>query len=76
MNQSFPPIGKDAVVTALPTDFAVMLVGAAARQAASPTAMFFQARLAPGPDDSSLLLPMHGAFNRAMAEQMKRWRAP
>lgn len=50
----------------MPTELAVLLVGVAARQAASPTARM-QARIGvPTPSDT-LLAPGHGCFHRAVA---------
>jgi hypothetical protein len=74
LNLSFPPLGKDAATTSLTADFAVMLVGVAARQAASPTAMLFQSRMRAGAYESALLAPVHGAFNQAMACRLQRWK--
>jgi len=74
LNLSFPPIGKDAATTSLTADFAVMLVGVAARQAASPTAMLFQSRLRTDTYEAALLAPVHGAFNQAMANRLQRWK--
>lgn len=73
MNVSFPPFGRDVRVTQLPTDVAVMLVGIAARQAASPTALF-QARIAARPVEADLLMPFGGAFNLATALMLRRWK--
>jgi hypothetical protein len=70
----FPPIAKDARVTPLAADFSVMLVGIAARQAASATAMAFQAGVSPVPNEVTPLAPAHGAFNAAMADRLKRWK--
>ncbi len=54
-----------AAVTALPTGLAILMVGVAARQAASPTA-----RVQSGLDHvrpaAGLLAPAHGAFNSAV----------
>ena len=59
-------------VTAIPTELAVLMVGIAARQAASPTA-FAQARLMVwGPADV-LLAPGDGAFHGATAASLTRW---
>jgi hypothetical protein len=74
VNLSFPPIGRHAVATPLTADFAVMLVGVAARQAASPTAIFFQSRVPADTAEATLLAPAHGAFNQAMAYQLRRWK--
>ena len=70
---SFPPIDRDQPATPLTDDFAVMLVGIAARQAASPTALLAHQRqeYAPTP---TLLASDHGAFNQAVAEDLKRWK--
>jgi hypothetical protein len=73
VNVSFPPFGKDVRVTQLPTDIAVMLVGIAARQAASPTALF-QARIAANPVEINLLVPADGTFNLAAARMLRRWK--
>ncbi|WP_448662990.1 hypothetical protein ACG3SL_20535 [Sphingomonas sp. CJ20] len=59
-------------VTAMPTELAVLLVGIAARQAASPTARA-QARLAIVAPVDTLLAPVHGAFHRAAALALTRW---
>ena len=52
-----------AVMTAIPTELAVLMVGIAARQAASPTAQLQAALDRPVPA-GALLTPVHGAFNR------------
>ncbi|HEY0624122.1 hypothetical protein [Sphingomonas sp.] len=52
-------------MTAIPTELAVLMVGIAARQAASPTAQL-QAMLDRPVPAGALLAPAHGAFNRAM----------
>jgi hypothetical protein len=67
---SFPPIGKHVAATPLTDDFAVLLVGVAARQAASPTAILSHQPA----DDAALLAPGHGAFNQAVADDLKRWK--
>jgi len=71
---SFPPIGKETAVTPLKADFAVMLVGVAARQAASPTATLAQDEDGAAAAGERLLAPQHGAFNRAVADDLKRWK--
>lgn len=73
MNLSFPPIGKHVVTTPLTDDFSVLLVGVAARQAASPTAILSHQPDA-GEADAGLLAPDHGAFNQAVADDLKRWK--
>jgi hypothetical protein len=68
---SFARLDRDVAVTAMPTELAVLLVGVAARQAASPTACT-QARLdVAGPGDQ-LLAPEHGAFHGAAAAAIGR----
>jgi hypothetical protein len=67
---SFPPIGKNVAATPLTDDFAVLLVGVAARQAASPTAILSHQ----GEPAETLLAPGHGAFNQAVADDIKRWK--
>lgn len=52
-----------AVMTAIPTELAVLMVGVAVRQAASPTAQL-QALLARTTATDALLAPGHGAFSR------------
>jgi hypothetical protein len=66
---SFPRFEADTTVTVLPPDLAVLMVGIAARQAASPTALF-QARLFHTFADSNWFAPAHGAFNRDVAEML------
>jgi len=66
---SFTRFEQDASLVALSPDLAVMLVGIAARQAASPTARM-NARVAAEPSAASLLAPLDGAFNRAVAERL------
>lgn len=53
-----------AVMTAIPTELAVLMVGVAVRQAASPTAQL-QALLTRTSAADALMAPAHGAFNRA-----------
>jgi hypothetical protein len=60
-------------VTALPTQLAVLLVGVATRQAASPTARL-QSRLAMSAPDADLLAPSTGAFDAATAATLTRWK--
>ena len=70
MKLSFPPIGKHVAATPLTDDFAVLLVGVAARQAASPTAILSHQDEA----GETLLAPGHGAFNHEVADDLKRWK--
>lgn len=71
MDLSFARLDRDVAVTAMPTELAVLLVGVAARQAASPTASI-QTRLALAAPADALLAPAHGAFHRAAALALTR----
>ncbi|HVJ02695.1 MAG TPA: hypothetical protein VM662_10965 [Sphingomonas sp.] len=71
MDLSFARLDRDVAVTALPTDLAVLLVGVAARQAASPTACT-QARLDVPAAADPLLAPEHGAFHGPAAAALTR----
>ena len=73
MDLSFPRFDRDAEVTILPGDLAVLIVGIAARQAASPTAAV-QAGFARATIDPQLFAPLHGAFNGPMATALTRWK--
>ena len=73
MDLSYLRFEHDASVAILPPDLAVLMVGVAARQAASPTAMF-QAHLAPAISADSIFFPQSGAFDAAVAAQLRRWR--
>jgi hypothetical protein len=78
---SFSRFEHDSRVTGLPPDLAVLMVGVAARQAASPTAMI-HARLSSGIDASGagahpfahLCASDHGAFNARVAAMFTRWK--
>jgi hypothetical protein len=72
LDLSFTRFDRDAEVTELPADLAVLLVGVSARQAASVTAAV-QARV-DGPVHPSLFAPLDGAFNGRMARVIARWR--
>ncbi len=74
MDLSFARLDRDFAVTAMPTELAVLLVGIAARQAASPTARA-QAKLMVTTPMEALLAPVHGAFHRATALAFTRHRA-
>jgi len=63
----------DASVAVLPPDLAVLLVGVAARQAASPTART-QARFAPTVRADLPFRPPSGAFDERQAVRIERWR--
>ncbi|RYE03671.1 MAG: hypothetical protein EOP61_03665 [Sphingomonadales bacterium] len=56
----------------MPIELAILLVGVAARQAASPTARA-QARLGASLPIDALLAPVHGAFHHAAALALTRW---
>ncbi|WP_404367092.1 hypothetical protein AB5I39_12115 [Sphingomonas sp. MMS24-J45] len=66
MDLSFTRFEADVTVTALPPDLAVLMVGVAARQAASPTAIL-QAALTANAALPDRFTPAHGAFNLAVA---------
>ena len=72
MDLSFARLDREVAVTALPTELAVLLVGVAARQAASPTARA-QAGLAPAEPVDLLLAPEHGAFHLGAATALIGW---
>lgn len=73
LDLSFPRFDRDVEVTVLPGDLAVLIVGIAARQAASHTAVV-QASFTRDVIDPKLFAPLHGAFNGPMAEALTRWR--
>lgn len=54
-----------AAVTAIPTELAILMVGVAARQAASPTARI-QCDIDQTQPAAGLLAPAHGAFDSAV----------
>ncbi len=58
----FNRFDRDTELTVLPPDLAVLMVGATARQAASPTAAV-QAGFARVSPDPMLFAPLDGAFN-------------
>ncbi len=66
MDLNFARFEADATVVALPPDLAVLMVGVAARQAASPTAMM-QAHLPSVHRMPDWFSPPHGCFNLAVA---------
>ena len=73
LDLAFSRLIADATVVALPPDLAVLMVGVAARQAASPTALA-QARLRELLPDRDLdwFAPAHGAFNHGVALLLRR----
>ncbi len=72
MDLSFARLDRDVAVTAMPTELAVLLVGVAARQAASPTARF-QTQLTITAPAELLLAPAHGSFHGPAALALTRW---
>lgn len=66
MDLSFAHVRRDRAVTALPTELAVLMVGVAARQAASPTARA-QARIEQARGVAPLLAPADGSFDSQAA---------
>lgn len=73
MDLSFPRFDKDTELTDLPSDLAVLMVGIAARQAASPTAAGW-ARINRAPENIALFAPLDGAFNGAVATALMKWK--
>ena len=72
MDQFFPRFDTAVELTELPEELAVLMVGVAARQAASPTAARW-VRLERSSPAETLLAPGHGAFNGSVAETMTTW---
>lgn len=64
-----------AAVTAIPTELAILMVGVAARQAASTTARL-QSDINAARLVGSLFAPAHGAFNAAVAAALTDWQQP
>lgn len=73
MDLSFTRFDRIAEVTVLPADLAVLMVGVAARQAASRTATI-EAAFTRVLVDPRLFAPLDGAFNGAMASALMRWK--
>ena len=69
MDLSYLRFDHDASVTVLPPDLAVLMVGVAARQAASPTALA-QAKLFPRVTEISPFFPSSGAFDAEVAARL------
>lgn len=69
MDLGFTRFGRAAAPFGLAPDFAVLLVGIAARQAAAPTASRY-AEGAPPRRIEALLAPAHGAFNAGVARML------
>ena len=72
MDLCFNRFDRDAELTVLPPDLAVLMVGATARQAASRTAAV-QAGFVRGTADPVLFAPLDGALNGPMARHLARW---
>ncbi|MHA6718706.1 hypothetical protein ACX40Y_04565 [Sphingomonas sp. RS6] len=72
MDLSFARQDRNVAVTAMPIGLAILLVGIASRQAASPTARA-QTRLSMPATAASLLAPADGAFHRMAAAALSRW---
>lgn len=64
-----------AAVTAIPTELAILMVGVAVRQAASPTART-QSCLSHIHPAADLFAPAHGAFNAEVEAALTRWQEP
>jgi len=62
----------DRHVTALPVELAVLMVGVASRQAASPTARM-QAAADVVAHAGTRLAPVSGCFSAATAAALRRW---
>ncbi len=80
MDLSFARFDRTQELQPLSGDLAVLLVGVAARQAASPTAAV-QAAAEQAPDivddaERRLFAPDDGAFNGDMAAAINRWSEP
>jgi hypothetical protein len=73
LDQYFPRFDKAVELTELPEELAVLMVGIAARQAASPTAAKW-VRLGRNGPEETLLAPANGAFNGPVAEALKEWK--
>ena len=73
MDLSFTRFDADAEPITMPHDLAVLMVGVAARQAASPTAAA-QAGFARSAPDPRLFAPVDGAFNGATATKIAGWK--
>ena len=72
MDLSYLRFEHDASVAVLPPDLAVLLVGVAARQASSPTALAY-ARMTPFMITSAPFHPASGAFDARQAARIERW---
>jgi len=75
MDLSFLRFDRDAQVTILPSDLAVLFVGIGARQAATPTALLTARLRRTSTLARGLFAPLSGAFNADMAAALTRWKA-
>jgi len=73
LDLSFSRFVADVEVSLLPAELAVLMVGVAARQAASPTALA-HAGCAPLAGELRLFAPVDGAFNGTVAQLLARWK--
>ena len=73
LDLSFPRFDKDAELTVLPADLAVLMVDVAARQSAGPTAAGW-AKIGRLPSEETLFAPVHGAFNGPVATALLKWK--
>jgi len=71
---SFPRLSGDGQTVAMSPDLAVMMVGIAARQATSPTALINDRDRSGTAPAVRLLAPVDGAFHSATAEAITRWK--
>jgi hypothetical protein len=69
---SFARLDRETAAIALPTELAVLMVGIAARQAASPTARA-QARLDLVTPGEALLAPLDASFHSGAALSLRGW---
>lgn len=73
MDLSFPRFEKDRSAEGIPPELALLLVGIAARQAASPTALINQRGGTEKKSPDLVLGGAAGAFNPATARSIARW---
>jgi hypothetical protein len=76
LDLSFTPFDRDQELIAWPGDLAALMIGVAARQGASPTAIA-QAELARGAQARvvpSVFAPEDGAFNGEVAAALRDWK--
>lgn len=71
MDLGFSQFFPDDACTGMAPDMAVLLVKIAARQAAGPTALL-HAQQTNATRSAALLAPVHGAFNPAVAQMLRR----